>query len=180
MRRLLTSLAFAALVAPAALAQSGKPMLPKADMLVDWERGKANALAYIDAMPETAMAFMPTPGVRTFAEQFDHLIGTHGEVAAQALRGAKESPVKRDTTMIFKNKAALRAYAVATFDYAIAALRDANDATLMKSVAMFGQPAQPAWKWMEMSREHGTWTLGQTVPYLRLNKVTPPEYKLPF
>jgi hypothetical protein len=27
--------------------------------------------------------------------------------------------------------------------------------------------------------EHATWTLGQTVPYLRMNKVTPPNY-LPF
>jgi hypothetical protein len=27
--------------------------------------------------------------------------------------------------------------------------------------------------------EHGTWTLGQVVPYLRMNGVTPPSY-LPF
>lgn len=180
MRRLLSCLAFATLLAPAARAQGGTAVLPKADMLVDWERSKSNVLAYIDAMPESAMGFMPTPGVRTFASQFDHLISTHAQVAATALRGLKEPPVKRDTTMIFTSKAALRAYAAASFDYAISALRDANDATLMKSVAMFGQPAAPAWKWMEMSREHGTWTLGQTVPYLRLNKVTPPEYKLPF
>ena len=31
-----------------------------------------------------------------------------------------------------------------------------------------------------LSFEHSVWTLGQLVPYLRLNGVTPPEYKMPF
>jgi hypothetical protein len=35
------------------------------------------------------------------------------------------------------------------------------------------------WRWVSTALEHTTWTLGQTVPYLRANGVTPPQY-LPF
>jgi hypothetical protein len=42
------------------------------DLLTDWQRNRSTVLAYIDAMPDSATGFKPTPGVRTFAEQFDH------------------------------------------------------------------------------------------------------------
>ena len=33
---------------------------------------------------------------------------------------------------------------------------------------------------LELSKEHAVWTFGQLIPYLRLNKVTPPAYDMPF
>jgi hypothetical protein len=45
---------------------------------------------------------------------------------------------------------------------------------------MYGQPPQPAARLTVLSYEHSVWTLGQVVPYLRLNGVTPPEYRMPF
>jgi hypothetical protein len=35
---------------------------------------------------------------------------------------------------------------------------------------------RPRWQWLEVAREHAIWTLGATVPYLRLHGVTPPAY----
>ncbi len=32
------------------------------------------------------------------------------------------------------------------------------------------------WRWVGTALEHATWTLGQTVPYLRAHGVTPPQY----
>ena len=150
------------------------------DLLSDWQRNRSTVLAYIDAMPDSATGFRPTPGVRTFAEQFDHIVSTNLEVAAVALRGQKAAPTLGDSAVYLHDKAALRRYAAATYDYFLKAYQEAKPAQLSRPVALFGQKPQPAIRLAELSFEHAVWTLGQVVPYLRLNGVTPPEYKMPF
>lgn len=150
------------------------------DLLADWQRNRTTVLAYIDAMPDSATGFRPTPGVRTFAGQFDHIVSTNLDVAAIALRGLKAAPALGDTAQYLHNKAALRKYAAATYDYFLSALQQATPTQLKRPVAIYGQPPQPAGRLVQLSLEHSVWTLGQTVPYLRLNGVKPPEYKMPF
>jgi len=150
------------------------------DLLADWQRNRTTVLAYIDAMPDSATGFRPTPGVRNFAQQFDHLVTTNLEVAAVALRGLKAAPTLADSAVYLHDKAALRRYAESTYDYLLDALRRASPAQLRRPVAMYGQPPQPAVRLAALSFEHSVWTLGQLVPYLRLNGVTPPEYRMPF
>jgi uncharacterized damage-inducible protein DinB len=159
-----------------ALAQSALPP----DALSDWQRNRATVLAYIDAMPDSATGFRPTPGVRSLAQQFEHIVSTNLDVAAVALRGLKAAPALGDSTVYLHDKAALRRYADSTYAYFLAALRRATPAQLRRPVAMYGQPPQPAARLVQLTFEHSVWTLGQTVPYLRLNGVTPPEYKMPF
>jgi DinB superfamily len=174
--RAIVSLAFLSL--SSGLLQAQSSISP--DQMADWERNRTTVLAYIDAMPDSATGFRPTPGVRTFAEQFDHIVSTNLDVAAIALRGLKSAPVLGDSTKYLHDKAALRKYAAATYDYLLKALHEAKPAQLSKPVAIYGQPAQPASRVAMLSYEHSVWTLGQVVPYLRLNGVTPPEYKMPF
>jgi hypothetical protein len=150
------------------------------DLLADFQRNRATVLAYIDAMPDSAADFRPTPGVRTFAGQFDHIVTTNLDVAAVALRGLKAPPALGDSTVYLHDKAALKRYAEATFDYFLKSLQRATPAQLKKPVAIYGQPPQPALRLAALSFEHSVWTLGQLVPYLRLNGVTPPEYRMPF
>jgi hypothetical protein len=150
------------------------------DLISDLERNRAAVLAYISAMPDSATGYRPTPGVRTFAEQFDHIVSTNLDVAALALRGLKASPALGDSAKYLHDKAALRQYADTTYGYLLAALRQASPAQLKKPVALYGQPPQPAARLAQLTFEHSVWTLGQLVPYLRLNGVTPPEYKMPF
>ncbi len=150
------------------------------DLLADWVRNRLAVLAYIDAMPDSATGFRPTPGVRTLAQQFDHIVSTNLDVAAVALRGLKVAPVLGDTGVYLHDKAALRKYAASTYDYLLIALKEATPAQLQRPVAMYGQPPQPAGRLAALAFEHSVWTLGQVVPYLRLNRVTPPEYKMPF
>lgn len=152
----------------------------KATLIADFTRAKSTLLAYVDAMPDSALGFRPTPGVRSFAEQIDHIVSTHYEVAAMTLAGVAKPGTLGDTANYLHNKAALRVASAKAFDYALAALQKVTPAGLAKSASIYDQPAAPAFKWMAMSLEHGTWTLGQTVPYLRLNKVTPPTYQIPF
>ena len=150
------------------------------DLLADWVRNRLAVLAYINAMPDSATGFRPVPGVRTLAQQFDHILSTNLDVAAVALRGLKTAPVLGDTAMYLHDKAALRKYAASTYDYFLIALKEATPAQLQRPVAMYGQPPQPAARLAALALEHSVWTLGQVVPYLRLNRVTPPEYKMPF
>jgi uncharacterized damage-inducible protein DinB len=151
-----------------------------ADQMADWERNRTTVLAYIDAMPDSATGFRPTRGVRSFAEQFDHIVTTNLEVAAVALRGQKSAPALGDSTVYLHDKAALRKYATASYDYFLKALKEAKPEQLSRRVAIYGQPPQPASRLALLSYEHAVWTLGQVVPYLRLNGVTPPEYRMPF
>ena len=150
------------------------------DALADWVRNRLAVLTYIDAMPDSATDYRPTPKVRTLAGQFDHIVSTNLEVAAIALRGLKAAPVLGDTSAYLHDKAALRKYAVDTYDYLLSALKEATSDQLKRPVAMYGQPPQPAGRLAALAFEHSVWTLGQVVPYLRLNGVTPPEYRMPF
>jgi uncharacterized damage-inducible protein DinB len=164
------------LLAPAMIAAQ----TPSSSALGDWGRSRKNVLAYIDAMPDSAMGFRPTPGVRSFAEQFDHIVTTNLQVAARALKGAQQPPALGDSAVYLHDKAALKAYATATYDYVLEALTAATPASLAQPTKVYGPDIQPAFRWMELSLEHSVWTLGQTVPYLRLNGVTPPAYDIPF
>ena len=175
--RLVICASFAAAPAVPLLAQSASTA---SVLAVDWERQKKNVLAYINAMPDSAMTFAPTPGVRTFAQQVEHFVGTNTEIAAVVLRGLKTPPTLGDTAAYLHRKAALTEFTTKSYDYLLDALRTAKPAQLNKSYTLFNQPAAPAWRWLELSREHATWTFGQLIPYLRLNKVTPPPYDMPF
>ncbi len=148
-------------------------------LVADAQRERDNVLAYIDAMPDSAMAFMPTPGVRTFAQQIEHIVTTQLEVAAIAIRAGTAAPFSADTSVIFHQKPALRDYAARVYVYAIDALQGATPAQLSRQVSMYGQPMEAAGRVAAYAHEHSVWTLGSTVPYLRLNGVTPPAYKLP-
>jgi hypothetical protein len=173
--RWISGMALAVIAAPL-MAQTNTTQ----DLLADWQRNRAAVLSYIDAMPDSAMGFRPTPGVRTFAQQFDHIVSTNLDVAAIALLGRTAAPQLGDSAIYLHDKAALRRYADTTYGYLLAALRQASPAQLRRPVAMYGQPPQPAARLAALSFEHSVWTLGQVVPYLRLNGVTPPEYKMPF
>jgi hypothetical protein len=150
----------------------------KQQLVEDWERQRTNVLAYIDAMPDSAMSFHPTPGVRDFAQQIVHAVSTNLEVAAISLRGLKEAPFVLDTTQLHQ-KSALRDYTDRAYGFLLDALKGATPSQLLKQSSVYNLPAQSASRWLTLSYEHAVWTLGQTVPYLRLNGVTPPGYKQP-
>jgi uncharacterized damage-inducible protein DinB len=146
----------------------------------DWERDRRNVLAYVDAMPDSALTFRPTPGVRTFAQQVQHILESDLDVAAIALLGESGPPVLGDSTQYLHHKAALHAYTAAAFDYILSAIARATAAQWQRRSQLYRQPAQLPERWFELAHEHSIWTLGQVVPYLRLNGVTPPPYDMPF
>jgi uncharacterized damage-inducible protein DinB len=159
-------------------APAQSPLPP--NLLDDWQRNRAIVLAYIEAMPDSAISYRPTPGVRSFAEQFEHIVATNLDVAAIALRQLDQAPALGDRAQYLASKSALRAFAASSYAYMLAALQDATAEDLARPVAVYGQPPQPGVRLVALTLEHSVWTLGQTIPYLRLNGVTPPPYAMPF
>lgn len=166
---------FAAVVlATPALAQ--KPLISQAALIAVVENHKGAVLRYIDAAPDSMLGFRPTKGVRNFAEQIEHAAMSDALIAHLSITGStKGMPSFGDTAVYLHNKAALKKAAAAAMDHTIAMLKEVSDATMAETFTRGGEKMTRARSLMELL-DHFPWTLGQTVPYLRLNGVVPPEY----
>ncbi len=173
--RQLTLLAALAVLPIAARPLVAQKFIPQSALIAVVETHKASVLRYIDAAPDSMLGFRPTKGVRNFAEQIEHAAGSDALIAHLAITGSAKIPSLGDSAVYLHNKAALRAYAIAAMDHTIAMLKGVSDAAMTEEITQFGHKVTRARALMELL-DHFPWTLGQTVPYLRLNGVTPPEY----
>ena len=190
-RAALCSLALVALVALATTAHAqgtgrpggaGRPgmgggAMMKQNMVADLERQKKNLLDYVNVAPDSVLRFRTTPGVRTYGQQIQHVAMATAGIIGNVL-GAGQPPAAADTAQVHVSKAALAAYVTSSYDFAIKAVNDATPQAMMAEKTMFGM-TRSGMRWVNGTVEHGAWTLGQTVPYLRMNGLTPPNY-LPF
>ena len=141
-----------------------------------WKRAKKWTLDYVDAMPDNALNFKPTPEVRSFAEQMLHLAfwnfglleGAGGKANPY---GKKQEDLEKREDM--KTKAALRKVVAESYDAVLAEMNGLTEAKLLEQVSFFGR------KFTRMSvfniaLDHQTHHRGQTTAYLRLKGVTPP------
>ncbi len=141
-----------------------------------WKRAKKWTLDYIDAMPENAVNFKPTPEVRSFAEQMLHLAFWNyglGEAAggkANPYGEKQETLEKRDDV---KTKAALRKVVEESYDNLLAVIAGLDEAKLLEQVSFFNSKITRLTA-LAIALDHQTHHRGQTTLYLRLKGVTPP------
>lgn len=141
-----------------------------------WKRAKKWTLDYIEAMPESAMNFKPTPEVRSFAEQMLHLAFWNFGLLEGA--GGKANPYgkkqedleKRDD---MKTKAALRKVVAESYDIVLAEIAGMTEAKLIEQTTFFGRK-YTRMSVLNIALDHQTHHRGQTTLYLRLKGVTPP------
>jgi len=157
------------------IAQQKQQLISQAALIAVVENHKGAVLRYIDAAPDSMLGFRPTKGVRTFAEQIEHAAGSDALIAHLAITGTTKVPPMGDSAVYLHNKAALKTYAAAAMDHTVQMLRGVSDAAMLEEIVQFGNKVTRGRALMELL-DHFPWTLGQTVPYLRLNGVTPPEY----
>jgi uncharacterized damage-inducible protein DinB len=170
------SLLVLALLPAAALPASAQQFLPKSTMTSIIESQKRYLLRVIDAAPDSMLGFRPTPGVRTFAEQVEHAAGADAFIARLVITGGTQGmPVLGDSLVFRKNKAALKEFATKSMDHAVEMIKGVSDEDMMKDVVLFGN-TMPRFRALMLLLDHFPWTVGQVVPYLRLNGVTPPAY----
>ena len=171
--RLLPLLAVAAVTVGGTSVASAQ--ISRASLTAVVETHKAAALRYIDVAPESMLGFRPTKGVRTYAEQLEHATVSDAFIAHIAITGNEKVPAFGDSAVYLHNKAALRKVAIAAMDHTIEMLKGASDASMAQEITQFGIK-MPRYRALMELLDHFPWTLGQVVPYLRLNGVTPPEY----
>jgi len=164
-----------ALLPAAALPLPAQQFLPQSTLISVLQTQKAYLMRYIDVAPDSMLGFRPTPGVRTFAEQIEHTAGSDAFIAHLAITGSMAVPSMGDSAVYLHNKAALRDFAARAMDHTIEMVRGVKDADMLTEVNMFGNKV-PRFRALMELLDHFPWTLGQTVPYLRLNGVTPPTY----
>ena len=142
----------------------------------DWEHQRRHLLAVIDSATPAMLGFRPTPGVRTFAEQIDHV----ARVAALITRGViADRPwpdgLDADTASYLHDRSRLRAQTDRFLGYVVEAVSAVPEARWVEDATLFRMTLS-RFRWNVTALQHSSWTLGQLVPYLRLSGRTPPPF----
>ena len=148
---------------------------PKAKFIADFERMRTNVLAMVDSMPAAGLRTAPTEGVRDFAEQIEHVVIGNVNLIASGI-DADRIPLGLDKDVYLNDKAELKRMVNVGFDRVRDMLTAMSDADLAAEGRLFGQIARPKWQIVQAAYEHGLWTLGATVPYVRMQGGTPHSY----
>lgn len=170
-RRSLTALALVAMSAAPAVAQD-----MRAALMDDFERMRGNVLMMIDAMPESGLRSAPTEGVRDFAQQVEHVV--MGSVSIIGSGVDRPAEGLGDAETYLNSKSELIAFVNRGFDQVADMLSAMSDADMMAEANLFGQATVAKWKLAQTAYEHGVWTLGATVPYVRTEGGAPAGYNL--
>lgn len=176
MSPLKTTIAFSLWALGAAGPIAAQQFIPRSALIAMVDVHKASIIKYIDAAPDSMLGYRPVPGVRTFAEQIEHAAMGNAFIAHLSITGSdKLPPLGAADKSYLKSKAALKTFAVAAMDHTIAMLQAMSDAAMTEEITQFGKKL-PRYRALMEVLDHFPWTLGQTVPYLRMNGVTPPTY----
>ncbi len=158
-----------ALAVPLA-AQEVKPTL-----LDDFQRQRRNVLGMVDAMPEEGLRTAPTEGVRDFAAQIEHVVTGNLSIISSGV-DQPHTIEGFDPEVYLNSRAELKRFVNAGYDAVIAMIEAVPPADMTGTTLLFGQFRVQRWELIEAAYEHGVWTLGSTVPYIRLQGGTPPGY----
>jgi hypothetical protein len=146
------------------------------NLLDAWNHQHRHLLAVIDSATPAMLSFRTTAGVRTFAEQIDHIAGVAAVIVA---RGVLGTPVPKelagDTAVYLHDKAKLRAQADRYLRFVMTSLAGVTDEQLAGEQAFAGG-TMSKFRWNLTALQHSAWTLGQLVPYLRMNNRVPPPF----
>jgi uncharacterized damage-inducible protein DinB len=182
MIRLATSLSAAALIFTLPLAGQTREGV-MGELLKDTGDAEKKVLALAAAMPESAYAWRPGPGVRSAGEVFQHIASDNYFLPVLlGLTAPKETGITKEynTAVAFEKRTMNKATVIAELEKSFAFLRTSmsstTDAQLNASIDMFGQKSTTRGVWITTAthlHEH----LGQLIAYARSNKITPPWSK---
>lgn len=145
----------------------------KAYLLDGFERAKATDVAFAETIPDSALSWAPTPGVRNFAEQVVH--AANSSFIGQPVFGKRPENFFGEGAT--ESRAALTAAVSACYDWILDELRATPAETLHSSGSLFGRE-MPKWRILAFALEHAMWTRGQLVPYFRMHGIDPPDVRL--
>jgi len=124
-------------------------------------------------MPDETYHFKPVEEVRSFADQMLH-IAQSSIFFATAYLGGTDAP-ESDYSTEGKSKSEIVELLEEAFDYCTGILISLTDEQLHEEIETFAG-VLPKNEVVLFMRDHVTHHRGQTVVYLRLNGIVPPEY----
>jgi len=148
----------------------------KAVLIHGLEQHRRMDLEYARAMPDSALRWAPTPDVRDYAEQVHHIVIDNALFTARAIRG-EEVPSFGDTAVYLNDAEELERVVEETYAYTLGTLREMPSEELLEGTELFGEE-RAKWRVFQLALAHADWTRGQLVPYLRLNGVEPPDWRI--
>ena len=171
MKRVMFTMAAAALVALAATSAAAQGVTLAGDMLKDWQQQKGMIVGIAEAMPEDKWSYKSTPAQRSYGEQVMHIVQVN-----QMLLGTLGA---KTAAPAINMKATSRADALQalrqSYDFGEAAFKEFTDATWQQSVMgprFIGQATRV--RIANFAMTHTMDIYGQMVVYLRLNGIVPP------
>lgn len=150
--------------------------MPHDMQIADWERAKVYTKEYLDAMPEDGYGLKPTPEMRSFAEQMDHIADANFAFASAA--SGQKSPFEGSAEkMTDQSKATVSKVVMDSYDFVISSLKGMAVADFGKDIKLFGMDMKAGVAFIK-GFEHQTHHRGQTTVYIRMKGVKPPQEKL--
>ena len=145
-------------------------------LLDDWHHQHKLILAMIDSATPAMLDFRTTKGVRSFAEQIHHIGSVAAVIVGRGVVGKPLPPeLEGDTAVYLHDKAKLRAQTDKYLTFVLTSLSTLTEVELGRDQAFAGG-SMPKWRWNVTALQHSAWTLGQLVPYLRMNNRVPPQF----
>ena len=127
----------------------------------------------IDSMPAGYFRERATPEQRDFGQQLYHAVQALTHVLPH-YAGAPRPSIP-DTTANF-DKADLRAYVDAVYDWATGFARSQPAADRESITTFFDNQRMPTWQVWDELHHHTMWTLGQTVANFRMHGMAPAAF----
>jgi uncharacterized damage-inducible protein DinB len=140
-----------------------------------WNDTREYTLAVLDAMPSDKFTSKANPAQRTFGEQLLHLTTAN----AAYFRGFDLIPPPEMKAPNAADKAAVRAFVVAGFDFTDAVLAKMSEKDVMRTDIKFSPrlPPHSAVDIFLRAYMHTAHHRGQIITYLRVNEIIPPTWK---
>lgn len=146
-----------------------------ASFLAHWKDTREYTLAVLEAMPGDRFTSKANPAQRTFGEQLVHLTSAN----TAYFRGFDLAPAPAMKAPDAADKAAVRAFVTAGFDFTDAVLAKMTEKDVLRTDVRFSPrlPPHSAVDIFLRAYMHTAHHRGQIISYLRVNEIQPPAWK---
>ena len=150
------------------------------DYLQRWENSKKYMIAVAESMPDSGYGFKPTDGEMSFAEQLVHICAGIDWHAQMLIGGRKEEGMPKEVrqkkfSAEGKTKKEIIELIGKTFDDATTVIKKYDPPHLEDSITYLNKTRTKMQVFLLLS-DHVTHHRAQTLVYLRLKGIVPPEY----
>lgn len=143
------------------------------EFMAKWANGKQFTLEVVDKMPDELLDYRPHESAMSFNEQITHLSAAIAGISMRFI-GGEQPGFALDAKPA--NKAELRAFVEACYDYATNIYSGLNTVALAEEVDIFGSKATKR-QVLALIDDHTTHHRGAAISYIRSNGIEPPRFR---